>query len=74
MKTEPFIDEKKGIAGIKCTRSDGFVSYVFLNPSDNEEEKDFDVFVYTSANDIDFDLPECYIVPYFTPSTTEERQ
>lgn len=66
MKYEPFIEGP--LVGYKCTRSDGEISYVYLNPSDNPDEKDFDIFVYTGTyKDPENDVPECFIVPYFTP-------
>jgi hypothetical protein len=72
MQTEPFIDGP--LVGYKCTRSDGEVSYVYLNPSNNPDEKDFDIFVYTgTTKDIEDGLPECFIVPYFTPNAEEQE-
>lgn len=73
MQTEPFIDGP--LVGYKCTRSDGEVSYVYLNPSNNPDEKDFDIFVYTgTSKEPGDDFPECFIIPYFTPDGEEEEK
>lgn len=67
MKYTPFIDDKTGVAGFKCERSDGEVCHIYLNPSDNDDESNADIFVYIGQLEVNLsdDAPQCYIVPYF---------
>lgn len=67
MKYEPFVDANLGIVGFKCTRSDGEICHIYLNPSDNENEEEADIFVYIGqiVPDPAADWSECFIVPTF---------
>lgn len=67
MKYEPFVNANLGIVGFKCTRSDGEVCHIYLNPSDPINESDSDIFVYIGQLEPDpsVDSPEVYIIPVF---------